>query len=183
MSKFSYRDVETKATEFLALTSLTHEEFAWLVPPFEQAFQAHMAEWRLDGKRRTQRRYTTYENCPLPTTEDRLLFVLSYVKSNPIQSDHGLRFGLRQGKTNQWLHVLLPVLCQTFRTVGVAPARSLQALALRLDIDLTIEGEALLGGKTPPPLFAMMAPNDPSHAPRMPLHRKRAIAARKEPTL
>lgn len=181
MSKLRYKDVKTQETEFLALTSLTLEEFGWLVPPFEQAFQAHMSEWRLDGKRRRQRRYTTYQNCPLPTAEERLLFALSYMKNNPIQSDHGLRFGLRQGKTNQWLHVLLPVLRATFRALGVAPARSLQALALRLDIDLTSTEEALMGSETPPPLFAMMAQNDPSHAPKMLLNRKRAIAARKEP--
>lgn len=180
MSKLCYSDVKTKETEFLALTSLTHQEFAWLIAPFESAFQAHMSVWRLDGKQRTQRRYTTYENCPLPTAEDRLLFVLSYLKDNPIQSNHGLRFGLRQGKTNQWLHVLLPVLRQTLRELGVAPARSLQALAARLDVALLVEGEALIGGETPLPLFVMMAPNDRSHAPKMPLHRKRAIAARKE---
>lgn len=181
MSKLRYSDVKSKETEFLALTSLTVQEFGWLVPLFEQAFQAYMSEWRLDGKRRTQRQYVTYQNCPLPTAEERLLFTLSYVKSNPLQSDHGLRFGLRQGKTNQWLHVLLPVLCQTFRTLGVAPARSLQALASRLGVDLPVGGEALVGDKTPPPLFAMTAPSDPFHAPKMPLNRQRAIAARKEP--
>ncbi len=39
------------------------------------AFQAHMAAWRLDGKPRTARRFTVYQNCPLPTPEDRLLFI------------------------------------------------------------------------------------------------------------
>jgi hypothetical protein len=33
----------------------------------------HMADWRLDGRPRTARRYTTYTNCPLPTPEDRRL--------------------------------------------------------------------------------------------------------------
>ena len=59
----------------------------------------------------------------------------------------------RQGKTNQWLHVLLPVLRATFRALGVAPARSLQALALRLDIELTSTEEALMGSETPPPFL------------------------------
>jgi hypothetical protein len=39
-----------------------------------------MADWRLDGRPRTARRYTTYTNCPLPTPEDRLLFILVYLK-------------------------------------------------------------------------------------------------------
>jgi len=50
---------------------LTVEEFQSLVVPFEAAFQAHMAVWRLDGKPRTARRFTVYQNCPLSTPEDR----------------------------------------------------------------------------------------------------------------
>jgi hypothetical protein len=68
----------------LDLTSLTVDEFQQLVPPFEAAFQAHMADWRLDGKPRTARRYTTYQNCPLPTLEERLLFLLVYLKTYPL---------------------------------------------------------------------------------------------------
>jgi hypothetical protein len=74
-------DLQTRPTELLDLTSLTVDEFQQLVPSFEAAFQAHMADWRLDGKPRTARRYTTYQNCPLPTSEDRLLFILIYLKT------------------------------------------------------------------------------------------------------
>jgi hypothetical protein len=45
-----------RPTEVLDLTSLTVNEFEPVVPPFEAAFQAHMALWRLDGKPRTARR-------------------------------------------------------------------------------------------------------------------------------
>jgi hypothetical protein len=60
-------DLQTRPTEVLDLTSLTVDEVRRLVPPFETAFQAHMAHWRLDGQPRTARRYTTSTNCPLPT--------------------------------------------------------------------------------------------------------------------
>src|ERR687887_2755053 len=108
MGTLRFADIQPRPTEVLDLTSLTVEEFRELVPPFEAAFQAHMAEWRLDGKPRTARPYTTYTNCPLPTPADRLLFILVYLKTNPLQVAHGLMFGLPQGKTNQWIHVLLP---------------------------------------------------------------------------
>jgi hypothetical protein len=42
---------------------LTPNEFQLLVAPFETAFQAHMAAWRLDGKLRTARQFTVYKNC------------------------------------------------------------------------------------------------------------------------
>ncbi|MGF1528526.1 MAG: transposase family protein, partial [Candidatus Competibacterales bacterium] len=51
-----------------------------------------------------------YKNCPLPLPEDRLLFVLVYLKQNPLQVLLAWLFGLTQPKAHQWLHVLLPVL-------------------------------------------------------------------------
>lgn len=180
MSKLRYNEIKSKAKEFLALTSLLPDEFELLVPAFEKAFQAHMSQWRLDGKPRSQRSYTTYTNCPLPTPEDRLLFVLSYVKGNPLQSNHGVLFGMVQGKTNSWLHTLLPVLRTTFRNLELAPTRSVSELARRLAVALPGESEATPAADAPLPLFAMMAPNGALSAPRIQLHRKRAIAARKE---
>ena len=74
MASVPFTDVQARPTEFLDLTSLTLDEFQLLVPPFEAAFQAHMREWRLDGRPRMARRFTVYKNCPLPTPEDRLFF-------------------------------------------------------------------------------------------------------------
>jgi DDE superfamily endonuclease len=74
MASLRFTEVQARPTEFLDFTSLPLEEFQTLVPPFEAAFQAHMAAWRLDGKPRTARRFMVYKNCPLPTPQDRLFF-------------------------------------------------------------------------------------------------------------
>jgi hypothetical protein len=79
MASVRFTDVQARPTEFLDWTSLTLDEFQLLVPPFEAAFQAHMREWRLDGKPRTARRFTVYKHYPLPTPEDRLFFILTYL--------------------------------------------------------------------------------------------------------
>src|SRR3989440_3812262 len=142
MVRLRYADLVRKPIDLLDMTSLTSDEFQLLVPPFEQAFQAHMAQWRLDGKPRTARRFTTYKNCPLPTPQDRLLFVLVYLKTNPLQVAHGILFGLPQGKANQWIHVLLPVLRTALRQLGDAPSRSLAALAQRLEGPVAAVAEA-----------------------------------------
>src|SRR3989441_13214140 len=128
MAHVQFTDVQDRPLEFLDLTSLTLDEFQHLVPPFEAAFQAHMAAWRLDGKPRTARRFSVYNNCPMPTPEDRLLFNLTYVKTYSLQVVQGRLFGMGQSKANQWIHVLLPVLLAALRTLGDAPARSLSAL-------------------------------------------------------
>ena len=103
-------DLQSRPMEFLDVTSLTLAAFQQLVPPFETAFYARMAAWRRDGKPRTARRFSVYKNCPLPTPEDRLLFILVYLKTYALQVVHGRLFGMVQGKAHQWLHVLLPVL-------------------------------------------------------------------------
>jgi hypothetical protein len=96
MGRLTYRDVAAKPADVLARTSLTVDAFQTLVIPFAVAFQAHMAEWTLEGKRRQNRRSTPYTNSPLPTPEDRLLFILSYLKQNPTQVYHGHLFDLPQ---------------------------------------------------------------------------------------
>src|ERR687883_1214869 len=134
MAGLRFTDLQSRPTEFLDFTSLTLDEFQQLVSPFEAAFPAHMAAWRLDGKPRTARQFAVYKNCPLPTPADRLFFILTYLKTYSLQVVQGRLFGIRQSKANQWIHVLLPALLAALRTLGDAPARSLTALAQRLGV-------------------------------------------------
>ena len=195
MAHVQFADLQSRPTEFLDFTSVTLDEFQQLVPPFEAAFQAHMAAWRLDGKPRTARRFSVYNNCPLPTPEDRLLFILAYVKTYSLQVVQGRLFGMGQSKANQWIHVLLPVLLAALCALGDAPARSLTALAQRLGVseaDAATVVTPLEEASAPvdagsataldSPLLLMMGRNDASSAPRILLHSKRVIAGRKRTT-
>src|SRR5215510_978931 len=188
MAHVQCTDVQSRPLEFLDLTSLTLDEFQQLVPPFEAALQAHMATWRLDGKPRTARQFSVYKNCPLPTPEDRLLFILAYVKTYSLQVVQGRLFGMGQSKANQWIHVLLPVLLAALRTLGDAPARSLTALAQRLGVSkadaatvvVHLEEEPLPLATVPAsPLLPMTAPSGASSAPKTLLNRRGVIVARK----
>src|SRR5262249_20159830 len=89
MAGLRFTDLQSRPMEFLDVTSVTLEEFQPLVPPFETAFHARMAAWRMDGKPRTARRFPMYHNCPLPTPEDRLLFILVSLKTSTLQVVHG----------------------------------------------------------------------------------------------
>jgi Helix-turn-helix of DDE superfamily endonuclease len=195
MAGLRFTKLQSRPMEFLDFTSLTLDEFQQLVPPFEAAFHARMAVWRMDGKPRTARRFTVYKNCPLPTPEDRLLFILTYLKTYALQVVHGRLFGMVQGKANQWIHVLLPVLLAALRALGDAPARSLSALAQRLGVSeadaatvvTPLEEAPAHGGADPAaapasPLLPMTGPNGGSSAPKTRLNSKRVIAGRKEIT-
>jgi Helix-turn-helix of DDE superfamily endonuclease len=147
-----------------------------------------MAAWRLDGKPRTARQFAVYKNCPLPTPEDRLFFILTYLKTYSLQVVQGRLFGMRQSKANQWIHVLLPALLAALRTLGDAPTRSLTALAQRLGVSEadaasvvgSLEEESALVATPDAPLLPMTGRNDGSSAPRTLLNRPRVIAARKK---
>jgi Helix-turn-helix of DDE superfamily endonuclease len=195
MAGLRFTALQSRPMEFLDFTSLTLDEFQQLVPPFEAAFHARLAVWRMDGKPRTARRFTVYKNCPLPTPEDRLLFILTYLKTYALQVVQGRLFGMVQGKANQWIHVLLPVLLAALRALGDAPARSLSALAQRLGISeadaatvvTPLEEEPAHGGADPAaeaasPLLPMTGPNGGSSAPKTRLNSKRVIAGRNEIT-
>jgi hypothetical protein len=195
MAGLRFTDVQSRPTEFLDLTSLTLDEFQLLVSPFETVFHARMAVWRLDGKPRSARQFSIYKNCPLPTPEDRLLFILTYLKTYALQVMHGRLFGMSQSKANQWIHVLLPVLLAALRALGDAPARSLTALAQRLGISEADAATVVVSLEEAPapvvavpevapasPLLPMTGRNGASSAPKTLLNRPRVIAARKKTT-
>src|SRR2546426_1962241 len=135
-----------------------------------------MAAWRMDGKPRTARRFTVYKNCPLPTPEDRLLFILVYLKTYALQVVQGRLFGMVQGKAHPWIHLLLPALRAALRALGDAPARSLTALAQRFGVAVAeaamvvtplgeeepTPGVAVSAAAPASPLLPITAPNDAS---------------------
>lgn len=182
MAGLRFADLQSRPVEFLDFTSVTLEEFQLLLPPFEAAFQAHMAAWRLDGKPRTARRFSVYQNCPLPTPEERLLFILAYVKTYSLQVVQGRLFGMGQSKAKQWSHVLLPARLAALRALGDAPARSLPALAQRLGISEADVAPVVTPLEEAPvaPLLPMTAPNAASSAPKRLLNRRGVRAARKK---
>ena len=195
MAGLRFTELQSRPMEFLDFTSLTLDEFQQLVPPFEAAFHARMAAWRMDGKPRTARQFTVYKNCPLPTPEDRLLFILTYLKTYALQVVHGRLFGMVQGKANQWIHILLPALLAALRALGDAPARSLAALAQRLGVAVADAATvvaplaeepapgATVSAATPEsPLLPMTGLNGASSAPKTLLNRRTVIAGRKRIT-
>lgn len=171
-----YADEHATTHRIHELTSLTNEQFTALVAPFEAAFVRHMDAWTMEGRPRTGRRYSQYANCPLPTPEDRLLFILSYLKVAALQVAHGALFGMSQSNANKWIHVLLVVLEQTLGDVGDLPARHLQDLRVRL--------EALQAPDSTEshPLFITTARNAQLHAPKTRMSRASVIAARNDAT-
>ena len=119
----SYMTLSEKHTEFLAMTGLSLEEFDALLPAFKKA----MSEIKvtIEGKNR-ERKSVIYKNSPLSSAEDRLLFILIYIKQYMTQTALGALFGIPQSKANTFIHYLTPVLRAAFRESGASPCRNME---------------------------------------------------------
>lgn len=128
----NYARLSEKSQQFHALTGYTLEEFGALLPAFQNAFLLYMQTHTLEGQKRRNRSYVVYRNCPLPTIEDKLLFILTYLRKATTQDLFGEVFGMPQPVANKWIHVLHPCLQQALTVLGALPARTAKELKLQI---------------------------------------------------
>jgi Helix-turn-helix of DDE superfamily endonuclease len=171
----SYEEVTQRAGSLRAMTGFTAPEFTALLAHLEQAFEAYMRDHTIDGQPRTSRRYTAYATCPWPTMADKLLFILTYVKQNPIQEMQGQLFGMSQSNTNTWLHRLHTVLNQAWAHQNLLPAHTADEWAALLTTTQLKEGSTL-------PRFGMMVRNGQSTVRKTRRNSKSATVARRNAT-
>lgn len=125
----SYNKLKARPRDFLAATSLTLDEFQQWLPAFQSAYeQRYPYELTRAGKPR-QRRAGGGATGILQGFEDKLLFILIYQKTHPLQTMHALQFGLSQPQVNYWIHQLLPVLQETLAALSFTPERDASRLA------------------------------------------------------
>ena len=98
----NYQYLKDKPTRFESLTGYTLEEFSSLLPHFTKHFLEYYATKTLDGKPRIKRRYSTYKSSCLPSFEDKLLFILVYLRKATTQDVQGELFGMSQPVAHKW---------------------------------------------------------------------------------
>jgi Helix-turn-helix of DDE superfamily endonuclease len=121
-----YDDVKEKPSTLRALTSLEREEFEELRVVFGEAWERHRQAVGYDasqGGRPPQ----------LAAIEDKLLFILFYLKTYPLQEVQGHWFGLSQGQANLWIHRLSDVLKEALKDQGHLPAQLPAEMLARLE--------------------------------------------------
>jgi hypothetical protein len=155
-----YEEVTQRAGSLRAMTGLTAQEFTALLPRFAEALGVYLRDRTIDGPPRTSRRYSPYDHGPLPTMADKLLFILTYLKQNPIQEVQGQLFGMSQSNAKKWIHLLHAVLNQALAHQKRLPARAADDLAALLRAAQT-------KGESPPP-FGHDGTERPSHRPKDP---------------
>ncbi len=119
----TYDELKTNPRKFLALTSLTVDEFEGILPVFARVYRKrYPVSKTITGKAR-RRQAGAGRKSSLDRMEQKLLFALVYQKSYPLQTVMGELFGMGQSQANEWIHRLLPILKQALDALGVTPER------------------------------------------------------------
>lgn len=132
MGKLRYTDLASNEKALLAHTGLKPSEFEQLCLFFDQAWQRYLRAYTLEGKPRV-RTNKGRTNETLPSIEDKLLFVLYYLKTNPLQEVLAAAFSMRQPHASFWLHLLLPRLEEALKRAESLPERQGERLARALE--------------------------------------------------
>lgn len=119
----TYSDIQRDRRKCLALTGLTYPELQLLMPAFVRSYEnLYSSDHNLAGRPR-QRSVGGGRKGTLPHPEQKLLFILVYLKTYPLQAVMAELFGLSQPRVNYWIHRLLPVLQAALADLDVLPER------------------------------------------------------------
>lgn len=141
----AYATLHKSPRKFVSMTSLTVDEFNALLPMFAEEYAAIDSLTHTRVGRPRQRKVGGGNKPRLACVEDKLLFILVYQKTYPLQTAHGLQFGLSQSQTNEWIHRLMPILERSLVRLKQMPERDAQVFAHSQSLsevapDLIIDG-------------------------------------------
>ena len=125
----TYTELRSDRKRLLALTGLAPPEFEHLLPAFARAYERLYPPGRTMTGRPRRRSAGAGRKAVLAGPEQKLLFLLVYLKTYPLHAALAELFGLSLSRVNSWLHRLLPVLREALDDLGVLPERDPQAFA------------------------------------------------------
>ncbi len=108
-------------------TGLKRLEFEALAEKFGHEWEHYMRHFTWEGKERF-RQSKGRKNSVLATIEDKLFFLLYYLKLNPLQEALASSFGLDQPQASRWLELLRARLIATLAKEKVLPERKAERL-------------------------------------------------------
>lgn len=128
---FTYEQVKSKPKLLRAMTGLDHTEFEELLVPFTAIWKEQARQTSRPASER-QRQPGGGRKPALPTPADKLLFILYYFKTYPLQEVLGFAFGMGQSQACAWIHTLTPILKQALAALKQLPERLPTEVATRL---------------------------------------------------
>lgn len=122
-----------KEKSFLSLTSLYPSEFDRLLKVFRHRWYKFYKQYTLEGRRRKAPYLKYRQDTPtLPRVEDKLFFCLVMLKNNSTQELIAASFHLDQSRASRWFTLLLPLINEALKKLGLHPARTTEDLQAQL---------------------------------------------------
>lgn len=125
-------DIKSNEVLFQSLTSLSVIEFDYLLYHFSPLWERYYKYHTLDGKKRIIVSYTEHKSAVLRGTDQKLFFLLVYMKNNTLQTFQGASFSISQSKVSKIYRVLLTILDETLKKLNLSPCRDGEELKERL---------------------------------------------------
>ena len=90
-----YDKIRCRHSQVLAATGLTPVEFDALLITFKYHWDEYYSHFTLEGKVRQRISYNR-KTSVLPLIQDKMFFILVYLKTNPLQELHAIQFEMTQ---------------------------------------------------------------------------------------
>ncbi|MEM1137944.1 MAG: transposase family protein [Bacteroidota bacterium] len=113
---------------FEALQSLSKGEFELLLKEFQPIVEKYFRYHTLQGEPRVLPAKSEAKNSSLMGSDEKLFFILYFLKNNPLQESIGAFFEMSQGKVSQWVKLLLPLLTESLSKLRFVPTQRSEEL-------------------------------------------------------
>lgn len=122
-----YAAIANKEQAIRSHTGLSKAEFLALAQAFDKEWEHYIRYYTWCGKER-ERQSKGRKNSVLASIEDKLLFILFFLKTNPLQQVLATTFCLNQPQASRWLELLRARLIATLAKEKVLPERQAERL-------------------------------------------------------
>jgi len=133
----AYEKARTNPRQFQSLTSLSIEKFDILLATFDSKWESFIEKYTLDGTPRL-RKYVPQNEEQLPTSADKLFFLLFYKKNNSLQETLAFQFDLDVSMANKWIHILTPILNKSL--AKYIPKANIEDADFQIDETYIVDG-------------------------------------------
>ena len=119
----NFQKIRTHPRVFQQLTGLTVTAFETLLADFERAYDDDLQQRDRQRPTPRQRRHGGGAKGALPTSADKLVFLLFSFRQYPTQETLAFLFGFSPGQACQWIHRLTPIVNRALGSELHLPAR------------------------------------------------------------
>ncbi|MBT7041143.1 MAG: transposase family protein [Bacteroidetes bacterium] len=118
----NYDKLRARPKEFRLVCGLNIDEFDSLLITFDQEWDNYFQHYKLNGDPRINSPYI-HKNNKVKGVNEKLFFILFYIRQNPTQSVMAAIFEMEKYQANQWIHLLLKILNGSLSQRKVLPER------------------------------------------------------------